>query len=93
MTFSRGVSTSKRIKMVLDRLRQRYGVFGGFVTEPKIIEICNRPATTFRLYSFKQFNEDLNMLEIFAYAQYEYEKLSGQLLLNVAGDCLELQKC
>ena len=43
-----GVSTSQRIEIALYRLRQRYGVSGGFATEPKIIEIHNGPVITFR---------------------------------------------
>ena len=38
----------------------------------------------FNLASLKQFNEDLNTLEVFAYAHDEFQKLSGQLLLDVA---------
>ena len=53
-----GVSTSQRIEMALDRLRQRYVVSGGFVTEPKIIEIRNGPVITFSLIFLRQFNED-----------------------------------
>ena len=43
---------------------------------------------------FTSFNEDLNTLEVFAYAhvlrEYKVEKLSGQLLLDVAS---RLQVC
>ena len=43
---------------------------------------------TFSLNSIWQFNEDLNKQKIFAYPCNEYEKLSGQLLLDVAGRLL-----
>ena len=57
-----GVSTSQRIEMAPDRLRQQYGVSDGFIIEPKIIKIRNGPVITFSLNSLKQFNENLNML-------------------------------
>ena len=80
----KSVSTKQRIEMALDRLRQRYGVPAGLTSEPKIIEIRNGPSVSFNVNSLKQFNEDLNTLEVFAYAHDEYQKLSGQLLLDVA---------
>ena len=80
----KSVSTSQRIEMALDRLRQRYGVSGGLITEPKIMEIRHGAKITFSVSSLKQFNEELNTLEVFAYAHDEFEKLSGQLLLDVA---------
>ena len=39
---------------------------------------------SFNVTSLKQFNEDLNTLEVFAYAHDEFQELSGQLLLDVA---------
>ena len=78
------MSISQRIEKALDRLRQRYGVSNGFTTEPTIIAICNDPKVIFNVASLKAFNDDLNTLEIFAYAHDEVEKLSGQLLLNTA---------
>ena len=80
----KSVSTSQRIEMALDRLRQRYGVSGGLTTEPKIMDIRHGAKITFSVNSLKQFNEELNTLEVFAYAHDEFEKLSGQLLLDVA---------
>ena len=68
----------------MDRLRQRYGVSNGLTTEPKIIAIRNGPKVTFNVTSLKAFNDDLNTLEVFAYAHDEVEKLSGQLLLDTA---------
>ena len=38
----------------------------------------------FNVSSLKPFNEDLNTVEVFAYAHDEIKKLSGQLLLDVA---------
>ena len=78
------MSTSQRIEKALDRLRQRYGVSNGLTTEPKIIAIRNGPKVTFNVTSLKAFNDDLNTLEVFAYAHDEGEKLSGQLLLDTA---------
>ena len=57
---------------------------GGLTTEPKIIEIRSGSVISFNVASLKQFNEDLNTLEVFAYAHDEFQKLSGQLLLDVA---------
>ena len=78
------MSTSQRIEKAIDRLRQRYGVSGGLTTEPQIIAIRNGPKVIFNATSLKSFNEDLNTLEVFAYAHDEVEKLSGQLMLDVA---------
>ena len=36
------------------------------------------------LPSLKLFHEDLNTLEVFAFAHDDAEKLSGQLLLDIA---------
>ena len=76
--------TSQRIEKALDQLRQRYGVPSGLTSEPKIVEIRYGPKITLNSTSLKNFNEDLNTLEVFAYAHDEIDKLSGQLLLNVA---------
>ena len=80
----KSLSTSERIEKALDRLRQRYGVSGGLTTEPEIIDIRHGSKVVFDVSSLKSFNEDLNTLEVFAYAHDEVEKLSGQLLLDVA---------
>ena len=78
------MSTLQRIEKAVDRLGQRYGVSGGLTSEPQIIAIRNGPKVIFNATSLKSFNEDLNTLEVFAYAHDEVEKLSGQLLLDVA---------
>ena len=80
----RNLSTSERIEKALDRLRQRYGVSGGLTTEPLVGAIRNGSKISFNAASLKLFNEDLNTLEVFAYAHNEVEKLSGQLLMDVA---------
>ena len=80
----RCLSTPQRIEKALDRLRQRYGVSGGLTSEPQIISIRHGPMVVFTSASLKSLNEDLNTLEVFAYAHDEAEKLSGQLLLDVA---------
>ena len=56
----RGITTSQRIERALDRLRQRYGVSGGFVSEPKVIEIRHGIKVNHTIASLKAFNEDLN---------------------------------
>ena len=76
----KNLSTSQRIDKALDRLRQRYGVFGGLTSEPSVIAVRNGPKVSLKLNSLKVFIEDLNSLEVFAYAHDEAEKLSGQLL-------------
>ena len=80
----KNMSTSQRIEKALDRLRQRYGVSGGLTSEPKVMAVRNGPKVSFTLTSLKIFNEDLNTLEVFAYAHDEVEKLSGQLLIDAA---------
>ena len=65
------MSTLQRIEKDLDRLRQRYGVSNGLTIEPKIIAICNGPKATFSVTSLKAFYDNLNTLEVFAYAHDE----------------------
>ena len=76
--------TPQRIERALDRLQQRYGVYGGLTSEPQISNIRHGPKLVFISALLNLFNEDLNKLEVFAYAHDEAEKLSGQLLLDVA---------
>ena len=75
----KSLSTSQHIEMAFSRLKQRYGVPGGLTTEPIIVDIRKGPVVSFNVESLKVFNEELNMLEVFAYAHDEYERLSGQL--------------
>ena len=81
----RNMPTDRRIERALDRLRERYGVSGGFVTEPEVIKIRTGPKFVHTIDSLKSLNESLNTLEVFAHAHNEDEKLGGQLLLEVAG--------
>ena len=80
----RGLSTSKRVEKALQRLSERYGVPGGLTAEPAIVEIRNGLRVLHNVVSLEKFREDLNTLEVFAYAHNEIKKLSGQLLLDVA---------
>ena len=80
----RSLTTSQRIEKALDRLRQRYGVSGGLSLEPKVMAIRNAPKIINDLPSLKMFIEDLNTLEVFAFAHDEAEKLSGKLLFDIA---------
>ena len=76
--------TQQRIDHALECLRQHYGVPSGFVSEPKVAEVQNDPKVTHTVSSLKSFNEDLITLEVFAYGHNQVEKLSGQLLLDIA---------
>ena len=80
----RGLSTSERVEKALERLSERYGVPGGLTAEPAIVDIRNGSCVLHNVVSLKKFREDLNTLKVFAYAHNEIEKLSGQLLLDVA---------
>ena len=80
----KNVSTSTCIEKALDRLKQRYGISGGLTSEPKIIAMRNGLKVLSDLDSLKMYNEDLNTLAIFAMANDEVEKLSGQLFLDTA---------
>ena len=80
----KSMSTSIRIEKALDRLRQTYGVSGGLTFEPKVRAIRHGAKVVFNSSSLKMYNEDLNALEVFAYAHDEVEKLSVQLLLDTA---------
>ena len=80
----RNMSTSKRIERALDRLRQRYGVSDGLTSELKISKIRTGPWVAISAASLKAFNKDLNTLEVYAHAHDELDKLSGQLMLDIA---------
>ena len=67
----RSTSTAQQIEKALDRLCQRYGVSGGFTSKPKVRAIRYGPKVAFTSNSLKFLNEDLNLLEVFAYAHDE----------------------
>ena len=48
------------------------------------MKIRHSPTISFNASSLKAFNEELNLLEVYAYAHDELEKLSGQLILDTA---------
>ena len=54
--------------------------------------VRNGPKVSFTSTSLKLFNEDLNIVEVFAYAHDEVEKLSGQLLIDTANRLPSLLK-
>ena len=78
------MSTNQRTVKATDCLRQRYGVSGGLTSEPKVVAVGKDPKVAFNSTSLKLFNQDLNVLEVFAYAHNEVEKLSGQLTVDTA---------
>ena len=80
----KNMTTQQRIDRALERLRQRYRVPNGFVSEPKIAEVRNGPKVINTVSSLKSFNEDLITIEVFAYGHNQVEKLSDQLLLDTA---------
>ena len=80
----KAMTTSQRIEKALARLKERYGVPAGLTSEPKVREIRHGPSISFNTASLKSFNEELNLLEVYAYAHNELEKLSGQLTLDTA---------
>ena len=79
---TKSMTTAQRIEKALSRLRQQYGVTGGLTSVPKIRSIRHGSKVSHNSASLKLFNEDLNILEVFADAYNEYEKLSGQLLIE-----------
>ena len=64
----------------------------GLTSEPIVKAIRNGAKVAFTSSSLKMFNEDLNILEGFAYAHDEVPKLSGQLLLDTASRLPNLLK-
>ena len=80
----KAMTTSQRIEKALARLKERYGVPAGLTSEPKVREIRHDPSISFNTASLKSFNEELNLLEEYAYAHNELEKLFGQLTLDTA---------
>ena len=55
----KSMTTEQRIDRALDRLRQRYGVSGGFLSEPMVLEIRKGSKVTHIITLLKSFNEDL----------------------------------
>ena len=88
----KNISTSRCIEKAQGGLRQRYGVLGRLTSEPKVIARHNGSKVSFTSTSLKLFNEDLNTLEVFAYAHDEVEKLSGQLLIDTTNRLPSLLK-
>ena len=88
----KGMTISQRIEKALHHLRQRYGVPGGLVSEPKVKAVRYGPKVAFTSASLGMFGEDLNTLEVFAYAHNEVQKLSGQLLFDTASRLPNLLK-
>ena len=88
----KNMRTSRPIEKALDRLRQSYGVSGGLTSEPKVMAVRSGPKISFTSTFLKLFNEDVNTLEVFAYAHDEVEKLSGQLLIDTANRLPSLLK-
>ena len=80
----KNMTTTQRTEKTLDRLRQRYGVPGGLISETKVKAVRYGPKVAFTSASLRMFGEDSNTLEVFAYALDEVNKLSGQLLLDTA---------
>ena len=79
----KSMTTAQRIEKAFDRLSQRYGVSSS-LTSGQVIAIRHGAKVNSSASSLKMYNEDLNTLEVFAYAHDEYNKLSGQLLLDTA---------
>ena len=86
------MTISQRIEKALDRLRQRYGVPDGLVSDPKVKAVRYDRKVAFTSASLGMFGEDLNTLEVFAYAHNEVQKLSGQLLFDTASRLPNLLK-
>ena len=88
----KSITTSQRIEKALGRLRQRYGVAGDLTSEPQIIAIRNGSKVAFNASSMKMYNEDLNTLEVYAFAYDEVDKLSGLLVIDTASRLPNLLK-
>ena len=88
----RGMTTAQRVEKAWSRLRQRYGVMRGLTAEPKIIAIRHGPKVSHTSSSLKLFDEDLNTMKVFAHAHGEYNRLTGQLLLDTANRMPNLLK-
>ena len=82
--FMQAMTTSQRIEKALARLKERYSVPAGLTSQPKVREIRHGPSISFNTAFLKSFNEVVNLLEVYAYAHNELEKLSGQLTLDTA---------
>ena len=80
-------STSKRVDRALYPLRQRYSVSGRLTSEPRIAKIRTGSRMAMSVASLKAFNEDLNILRVYAHAHDQQDKLSGKLMMDTANLC------
>ena len=80
----KSMTSAQHIENALDRLPSALRCVEWLTSEPKVIAIPHGAKVNFTASSLTMYNEDLNTLEIFAYAHDEYNKLSGQLLLDTA---------
>ena len=77
----KSMTTAQHIEKALDRLRLRYGVSSGLTSELRVIAIRHGAKVNFTASSLEMYNEDLNTLEVFAYALDEYANSLGNYCL------------
>ena len=55
----KNLSTSELVEKAIARLRERYGVLGGLITEPEIVRISTESKVVHTVALLKAFNEDM----------------------------------
>ena len=80
-----GLSEKDRIEMSLERLSQRFGVHGGFLSEPEIMKYRygNKLVSSFANI-MKEFKDQLDQCLLYARACNQREKLEGNFVLDLA---------
>ena len=77
-----GLSEKDRIEMSLERLSQRFGVHGGFLSEPEIRKYChdNKLVSSFANIT-KEFKDQFDQCLLHARVYNQREKLKGSFVL------------
>ena len=80
-----GLSEKDRIEMSLERLSQRLGVRGGFLSEPEIRKYCyGNKLVSSSANIMKEFKDQLDQCLLYARAYNQREKLEGGFVLDLA---------
>ena len=80
-----GLAEKDRIEMSLERLSQRFGVRGEFLSEPKIRKYrCGNKLVCSSANIMKEFKDQLDQCLLHARASNQREKLEGSFVLDLA---------
>ena len=80
-----GLSEARRIEMSLERLSQRFGVRGGFYSEPEIRKFWyGDKLKSDSAFALKEFKDQLSQCLLYAKAYNQPDKVEGRFVLDLA---------